>query len=527
MKHAIILSITSDIGFDIAKRLSNDGYAVTGTYRSLNGYDKVKEALPAANLIKCDISNHRDIKNAILLLKRLPKWDLFISCPCDPLPLKSFYESDIDQWQSSFNLNSLNQLRFLHGIYQLINKKNSPTVLFFAGGGTNSAVINFSAYTSAKIHLIKMMELLAFEDQETRYLILGPGWTNTKTHNISLSNTPVNSKKYKEIKAFMKNPSSGTSMQEIYECITSLLSLPADVVSGRNFSIVNDLWSPPYQSLLEKKLRSNPDLYKLRRFGNDIFPSLKEIARPNKKDIPLGRQINLMKHYPIKKRPIETRLKSKQINFDDVGMSYYGNFVNDILFQQLLESTTKSFDADYFDGDRNQGYGGYKYDKKYWFNVAKDIISTYDLKSGHTVLEIGCAKGFLLHDLLELCPGLKIKGIDISDYAVSHALPNVKKNIAVHNASELPFPNKTFDLVLCINTLSELPFNLCKEAITEISRVSKGQSFITLNSWRNEIEKIQLEKWNLSALSNFNTQNWMKILHDLDYRGDYYWNFIK
>ena len=52
-------------------------------------------------------------------------------------------------------------------------------------------------------------------------------------------------------------------------------------------------------------------------------------------------------------------------------------------------------DKEYFDGSREQGYGGYKYDGR-WRQVAKDIIKHYSLKDNAKILDIGCAKGFLL-----------------------------------------------------------------------------------------------------------------------------------
>jgi ubiquinone/menaquinone biosynthesis C-methylase UbiE len=157
--------------------------------------------------------------------------------------------------------------------------------------------------------------------------------------------------------------------------------------------------------------------------------------------------------------------------------------------------------------------------------VAQDIICHYKLKPGDSVLEVGCAKGFLLHDLKELIPGLKIQGLDISSYAISKALPGEKPFLTVGDASALSYPDNSFDLVLCINTLSELPLDSCRQAIKEISRVSKRNAFITLNSWRNEKEKENLEKWNLTAQSNLSKEEWRSLLNDIGYHGDYHWFF--
>jgi protein-L-isoaspartate(D-aspartate) O-methyltransferase len=67
---------------------------------------------------------------------------------------------------------------------------------------------------------------------------------------------------------------------------------------------------------------------------------------------------------------------------------------------------------DYWDGSRDTGYGGYKYDGR-WKKVAAQLIDTYGLRPGMNVLDVGCGKGFLLNDLKELCPGLNVYGLDI------------------------------------------------------------------------------------------------------------------
>ena len=239
--------------------------------------------------------------------------------------------------------------------------------------------------------------------------------------------------------------------------------------------------------------------------------------------LPAGREIDLMKSYPHAKRPIEERAKDKKSRIGYVGLDEYGMSANDLLFEQMVLEKSRAFGESYFDGDRHHGYGGYKYDKRYWQGVAKDLIATYDLKPGDRILEVGCAKGFLLHDIQELVPGINVSGVDISEYAVSRAMPTVKEKVQVGDAKALPFDDRSFDLVLAINTLSELPYNECLSALNEIMRVSKGRSFITLNAWRNVREKDALFKWNISALSNHSVNEWREILKNARYAGDYYW----
>ena len=79
----------------------------------------------------------------------------------------------------------------------------------------------------------------------------------------------------------------------------------------------------------------------------------------------------------------------------------------------------KQFGETYFDGPREFGYGGYYYDGR-WIPVARDIVAHFDLKPGMRVLDVGCAKGFLVKDLMIVCPGLEVFGLDVSLYALRH-----------------------------------------------------------------------------------------------------------
>ena len=275
MKTIILFSITSDIGLFIAKQYYAKNYKVIGTYRKDNSLKDLKNCMPKGSFYKCDASDKTSIDRATKDIKKDCKsWDILISCPCTPVPISKFSDCNFKEWEESFYLNSLAQLKFLHSLLDIRKKEvssKSPLVLFFAGGGTNNAVDSFSAYTSAKIHLIKMFEFLAFEDSSTKYTIIGPGWTNTKTHYVTLDNSDKDSKKYNEVKNFLKDPSNGTPLIDIAECIEWIDSQEISIVSGRNFSVVNDSWRGEKKNSLVKALENDPNLYKLRRSGNNLL----------------------------------------------------------------------------------------------------------------------------------------------------------------------------------------------------------------------------------------------------------------
>src|SRR5512140_2428728 len=124
----------------------------------------------------------------------------------------------------------------------------------------------------------------------------------------------------------------------------------------------------------------------------------------------------------------------------------------------------------YFDGPRDYGYGGYRYDGR-WIPVARDIVAHFGLRPGMRVLDIGCAKGFLVKDLMTVCPGLDVFGLDISDYAVRHCHSDVVGRLHIGDAVQLPFPDGSFTVALSINTIHNLERDACVRALREMARV--------------------------------------------------------
>jgi SAM-dependent methyltransferase len=180
----------------------------------------------------------------------------------------------------------------------------------------------------------------------------------------------------------------------------------------------------------------------------------------------------------------------------------------------------KAFGRDYFDGERICGYGGYRYDGR-WRPVAEKLISHYGLRAGDRVLDIGCAKGFLVHDLMSALPGLDVEGVDISNYAVEQGMPQIKGRLKIGSAVSLPYPDKSFDLVLGINVLHNLRLYDLETALGEIQRVSRGSAYIVNDSYRTEQEKVNLMYWQLTCECFFTPQEWEWMFSKCGYTGDY------
>ncbi len=181
----------------------------------------------------------------------------------------------------------------------------------------------------------------------------------------------------------------------------------------------------------------------------------------------------------------------------------------------------KKYGQEYWDGDRRFGYGGYKYIPGRWKSVAQGLIETYQLKAGSKILDVGCGKGFLLYEMLLIEPGLQIKGFDVSEYGIQCAPDDIRKNLFIHNAKNpFPFDNNEFDLVISLTTLHNLNYINVKKALNEIERVSK-KSYLTVESYRNELELFNLQCWALTCETFFEIQEWMELFADVGFSGDY------
>lgn len=178
------------------------------------------------------------------------------------------------------------------------------------------------------------------------------------------------------------------------------------------------------------------------------------------------------------------------------------------------------FDYDYWDGDRRVGYGGYRDDGR-WKTVAQAFIDHYGLKPGHKVLDVGCGKAFLLKELKLAVPGLEVFGLDISQYALDHAPAEVKGDLRLGKAQNLPYADHEFDFVYSITTLHNLLCFDMVSALREMERVGKGKSYLVVESFRNEEEKVNLLYWQLTCKCFFSPEEWAWFFELAGYRGDH------
>ncbi len=216
-------------------------------------------------------------------------------------------------------------------------------------------------------------------------------------------------------------------------------------------------------------------------------------------------------------------------------------------------------DKTFYDGTRDKGYGGYNYDGR-WKKVAEIARDRYRLNVNSTVLIDRCHKGFLVYDLMELIPGIKVYGIMNSEYPINHSMDGFEDwkrkqgdfhgsidcsylDISNRTAREkvlpyilkvdsldLPFKDKYFDSIISIENTCVYNPSDCIEVIKEIVRVSKNSGkncYIQNDSWENEDEKKSLLAWTFLCKTFLSIPEYEEMYKKLGYNGDYGFTIIQ
>jgi len=217
------------------------------------------------------------------------------------------------------------------------------------------------------------------------------------------------------------------------------------------------------------------------------------------------REVNLLAKLPRGRRNVDARAEAKTPE---------------------IVAISREYGELYFDGPRTYGYGGYRYDGR-WIPVAEDIVKHFELKPGDRLLDVGCAKGFLVKDLLKVCPGLEVFGLDISEYALMRCEPEVVGRLHLGNANSLPFPDRSFNAVISLNTVHNLERDELITSLREIERLAPGKGFVQVDSYRTPEQKQRFEEWVLTAKFHDYPDGWIRLFKEAGYTGDYYWTIIE
>lgn len=148
----------------------------------------------------------------------------------------------------------------------------------------------------------------------------------------------------------------------------------------------------------------------------------------------------------------------------------------------------EAYDASYFDGKyqttrHNAGYSTYeRWNRRdgvasrgeFWKDMAFDLTNSLGL-AGKKVLELGCAKGFIVEDLREL--GVDAYGMDWSEYAIGEADRATKQYLYTEDARTglAQFSRNEFDFIISLRFMECLSDDDIPAVVTALNRVSASQ----------------------------------------------------
>ncbi|MBT3409049.1 SDR family NAD(P)-dependent oxidoreductase, partial [Candidatus Woesearchaeota archaeon] len=234
-KNILILATNSDFSQNLSPFFFKNNWNLYGTSRS---------SVNASNFIKvftCDFSDENSVTNAIKKIRETKiVFDLILNCVGILDPIGYFKNSNCEDWKKNIVINSLNPIYLIKEILSLQLNKNKTNVIFFSGSGTNDPAINYSAYTSSKILLIKLTEILDAEYKNVIFTILGPGVVDTKIHQQTFRASAKAGENLDKLKEYYNNHDKFTSYNKIYDFIDWVIRNKKNIVGGRNFSILND-----------------------------------------------------------------------------------------------------------------------------------------------------------------------------------------------------------------------------------------------------------------------------------------------
>jgi SAM-dependent methyltransferase len=183
-------------------------------------------------------------------------------------------------------------------------------------------------------------------------------------------------------------------------------------------------------------------------------------------------------------------------------------------------------DKDYYDGKRENGYGGFRYDGR-WATIMPSIIKEYGLSNKSSILDVGCKKGFFMHDVKSVLPGISVQGVENHSYPIETAMESVRENMLLSPYEKLPFKDNEFDFVIAFASIYMLNFGGAIQALREIQRVSKGKSYVTLGAYYTLEDKELFQEWTLLGTTILHVDEWLEVFKATSYTGDYYFTTAK
>ncbi|GAH49723.1 unnamed protein product, partial [marine sediment metagenome] len=172
-----------------------------------------------------------------------------------------------------------------------------------------------------------------------------------------------------------------------------------------------------------------------------------------------------------------------------------------------MELNANFYDREYFEGTAKSGYGG-RYREE--LEGPKMALIAQFLKScfNGPMLDVGCAFGFLCAALQDA--GVDARGIDISEYSISQALPQVKGKLSVCDVTRgTPFKGREFPTVVAFQTMEHIPIDRIPLVVKEMCRISGEYIVLEVPTWYDDKTADRSDTFDKSHVSFYSASFWV------------------
>ena len=179
-------------------------------------------------------------------------------------------------------------------------------------------------------------------------------------------------------------------------------------------------------------------------------------------------------------------------------------------------------DQNYYDGERENGYGGFKDDGR-WLDLVPKLINDFSIPDDGTIVDLGCKKGFILKAFKALLPRGNFIGIENHPYPIGVADDDIKQHLILGDLFEIPCDDNSVDFLIAFSSIYMQTLGDVVKSLKEIMRVSAGRSYITVGAFRSEAEREIFQRWTLIGTTILSVEDWDVVFHHAGYTGSVFY----
>jgi len=271
-KNIILTGASRGLGAATAHAMWNAGANLLLVGRFENTLLGVKNSLESStengqtiDIMAADLDNPRSAKVIIDFANKIwHRVDVLINNAAVVGPIGKAWETDWQQWESSFRTNLFSPVQLCRECIPWMKGTGGGKIINISGGGATGPRPNFTAYAVAKTALVRFTEILAQEVAELNIQVnaIAPGMMNTEMTKAVL-NAGEDKAGQKEFYDAMKLTATGEgAIQKAAALCVFLASSKSDEVTGKLLSAIWDPWENIQEYINDL---NSTDIYTLRR----------------------------------------------------------------------------------------------------------------------------------------------------------------------------------------------------------------------------------------------------------------------